>query len=124
MSYNSCMITTINISLPKSLLVAAKAESKKFGFASVSEYIRQAVRTHVYGLDKNGLTVNGFTPEFEDMVLEAEKEPIENDIVLETDKDVDDYFRSLRPKGKMKRANDKSITKGQLRTNVSRFASL
>lgn len=118
------MNRTINISLPKALLNAVRAERKRFGFASVSEYIRQALRSYIYGLDKKGLTINGFTPEFEEMVLKAEKEPIKNDIVLETDEDVINYFRSLRPKRKIKKANDKSFAKRQLRKNVSRFADL
>lgn len=93
---------TINISLPTSLLKIAKSESRKFGFASVSEYIRQAIRNFVYGIGKNGLTVNGFTPEFEEMVLEAANEPIKNDIVLKTNKDIDNYFLKLKLPTKIK----------------------
>ena len=38
------------------------------------------------------LTENGFTKEFEDEVLCAAAEPMENDILLETEEDVHNYF--------------------------------
>lgn len=66
---------------------------KEKRFASISELIRHALRGVLY---PGGLTVNGFTPEFEDMVLEAEKEPLENDLVWETEADIDNYFRKLK----------------------------
>lgn len=50
---------------------------------------------------KKKLTVNGFTEEFEEKVLKAAAEPIENDIVLETEEDIRNYFLHLRkPKQK------------------------
>ena len=49
----------------------------KRGYASISELIRDALRGVLYPF----LTVNGFTPEFEQKVLEAAKEPVEKDIV-------------------------------------------
>lgn len=66
------MSTTINISLPKSLLREAKKIVSKRGYASVSELFRHVLRTEVYR--EQGLTENGFTPEFEEGVLRAEKE--------------------------------------------------
>lgn len=58
------------------------------GYSSVSELVRDAVRRVLYP----ELTENGFTPEFEEMVLESAKEPLGNDIVLETDEDIDRFF--------------------------------
>lgn len=92
--------TTINISLPLSLLKVARSESKKFGFASTSEYIRQAIRNFAYGIDKNGLTINGFTPEFEDIVLESAKESINESSAWTSTKDIDAYFKKLKTKNK------------------------
>lgn len=69
-SYNICMTTTINISLPKGLLDDAKKMLSKRGYASISELVREALRNTVYP----NLTENGFTPEFEDEVLRRDKE--------------------------------------------------
>ena len=70
------MTTTINISLPKSLYLDAKKALVNRGYTSISELIRDALRHTLYP----HLTENGFTPEFEDAVLEAAKEPIEKSI--------------------------------------------
>ena len=53
----------------------AKKHVKRRGYTSVSELIRDAVREWLYPR----ITVNGFTPEFEKLVLKAEKEPREKD---------------------------------------------
>lgn len=71
-----CMTTTINISLPKSLLDDAKKMLSKRGYASISELIREALRNTVYP----NLTENGFTPEFEDEVLRIANSSTENDV--------------------------------------------
>jgi Arc/MetJ-type ribon-helix-helix transcriptional regulator len=70
-------ITTVNISLPTTMYEDAKKHVKRRGYASVSELIRDAVREWLYPR----ITVNGFTPKFEKLVLAAEKEPRENDRV-------------------------------------------
>ena len=67
---------TINISMPKPLYADAKRAVAKRRYVSISELVRDAVRRVLYP----GLTVNGFTPEFEAEVLRREKEPVENDI--------------------------------------------
>ena len=71
----------------------AKEVQKVEGYASISELIRHALRRVLY---PSGLTVNGFTPEFEDVVLESAKEPVSNDAILKTDKDIEDYFINLK----------------------------
>ncbi len=68
----------------------AKRHVKRRGYASVSELIRDAIREWLYPR----VTVNGFTPEFEKQVLAAEKEPIENDIVLDSEKSIREYFKN------------------------------
>ena len=60
---------TINISMPKGLYAQAKRRAKKYHYTSVSEVIRDALR---WWLNDN-LTRNGFTPQFENMVLRREK---------------------------------------------------
>lgn len=92
-------MTTINISLPTSLYKDVKKTIKERGYSSVSELVRDAVRRVIYP----ELTENGFTPEFEEMVLEAAKEPLENDIVLETDEDIDKFFDKLHKKVEKRR---------------------
>jgi len=84
--------TTINISLPKTMYRDAKKTLSKRGYASISELIRDALRDWLYPK----VTVNGFTSEFEERVLRAEKSPVKNDIKLKTRKEIEDYFLRLR----------------------------
>lgn len=99
---------TINISLPVSMYKDAKLVSKEEGYSSISELIRHALRKILY---PSGLTVNGFTPEFEDLVLEAAKEPVRNDIVLKSNKDVHDYFINLKIPSRIKNRNVKDTAR-------------
>ncbi len=87
---------TINISLPKSLLEEAKSALKKKHYASISELMRDALRQLLQEEDPNAKSVNGFPNWFEDKILESEKNPKGNDIVLETEEDIDNYFRHLK----------------------------
>lgn len=84
-------MATVNISLPDEMYKDAKKALPKRGFASLSEFIRDSLRKSIYP----EITENGFTREFEDRVLEAEKEPMENDIVLETEEDIDKFFKKF-----------------------------
>ena len=83
---------TVNISMPVGLYAGVKTAIKERGYTSVSEVIRDAVRRLLYPQ----LTTNGFTREFEESVLEAAGEPIENDIMLKTEEDIDNYFLKLK----------------------------
>jgi Arc/MetJ-type ribon-helix-helix transcriptional regulator len=72
-AYNCCMdagMMTINISLPKPMYADAKKKVLQKRYASISELVRDGVRKILYP----ELTVNGFTKEFEERVLAAEKE--------------------------------------------------
>lgn len=95
-------MNTINISLPASLYRDIKRAIKERGYSSVSELMRDAVRRVLYP----ELTENGFTPEFEELVLESAKEPVEKGMILETDEDVKNYFKFLNPPKKYNRIND------------------
>jgi len=64
--------TTVNISLPTALYADLKKAVGKRRYTSVSELIREAVRSILYPR----VTINGFTPEFEDQVLASAKEPL------------------------------------------------
>ncbi len=87
---------TINISLPKSLYSDAKKAVAKRRYVSISELVRDAVRRVLYP----GLTVNGFTKEFEDMVLKREKDSTEDDIVWEgKESDLVRYVKSPKTSG-------------------------
>lgn len=67
------------------------------GYASISELIRDALRDWLYPR----VTENGFTPEFENMVLRSSAEPRSKDRVLKTDKDIENFFlRQKEPIGK------------------------
>ena len=100
--YNLCHMATINISLPSAMLEDAKKHMTKRRYSSMSELVRKTLRKELYP----HLTVNGFTPEFEEEVLRAEAEPVENDIVLETEKEIEDYFLHLKLPPKRTHAKD------------------
>lgn len=90
---------TVNISLPKSMYQEAKKFLEHKGYASLSEFVRDSLRKTLYP----EITENGFTREFEDQVLEAAKEPIDESKTWETGKDIKSYFRNLRKELKLKR---------------------
>ena len=80
----------------------AKKAVKKQGYTSFSEFIRDSLRETLYE-DKNRITENGFPRWFEDQVLESAAKPSDNDIVLETDEDIHNYFLHLKkPASKVK----------------------
>lgn len=89
---------TVNISLPASLYKDIKKTIKERGYSSVSELVRDAVRRTLYPK----LTENGFTPEFEERVLEAAKEPIDYSQIIETDEGLEKWFAELHKKVKAK----------------------
>src|SRR3989338_6855624 len=66
-------MATVNISIPNNMYNDAKKILAKRGYASLIELIRDTLRKAIYP----NITENGFTPEFEAMVLEAAKEPVE-----------------------------------------------
>lgn len=90
---------TINISLPKDMVEAAKKVVRRKHYASISELMRDALRKE---LKKQEITENGFTREFEDQALKSAAEPIEKDTVLESEADIDNYFRNLKLPAKKK----------------------
>lgn len=92
------MIATVNISLPKSLYEDAKKIVSKKGYSSFSEFIRDTLRETLYKEDKNRITENGFPVWFEDKILESAASSPENDVVLETDKDVREHYKKLHKK--------------------------
>src|SRR6266498_3180698 len=98
-------MTTINISLPREMYKDVKRAVKYDKYTSVSEFIRSALREVLY----EEVTENGLTPAEEYEILEIAATPDDNDIVLETEEDITNYFRHLRePKKVNKRVNDKS----------------
>lgn len=88
------MTTTINISLPKSMYEDAKKLIKKRRFSSMSELVRNALRAVLYPR----LTENGFTPEFEEQVLKAAAEPIDDSKVWKSEEDIDRFFNKIDKK--------------------------
>lgn len=97
------MATTINISLPKEMYKDIKRAVKVKRYTSVSEMIRDSLRKNLY----EEITKNGFTPAFEDQVLESEMEPKKNDMVWETEEDIKRDFDKLRKKIQSKSAKSK-----------------
>lgn len=76
---------TTNITLPRDDWKALKIVAMEQGI-SMAEFVRQEVgkavrKTAKTLISRRRLTVNGFTPEFEEEVLAAEREPINQDIV-------------------------------------------
>lgn len=88
-------MTTINISLPKSMYEEAKKVLKQKHYASISELMRDALRKLLQEEDPNAVSVNGFPNWFEDKVLESEKDK-SGSTVLETEEDIRNYFLHLK----------------------------
>ena len=94
----SDMVTT-NISLPRTDWKALKVLAVRQE-TSMSDLIRRSVKQSIKqqvnkAAKKQRLTVNGFTPEFEDEVLKAAAEPVDYSKVWETDEDIHKFFRSV-----------------------------
>ncbi len=89
---------TINISIPKNMYEDAKKILSTKHYASISELMRDALRRLLY----QSMTENGFTEEFEQHILHSSSEPMENDIVLEKDDQVKEYFIHLQKPSKAK----------------------
>lgn len=81
-------MTTINISLPKDMLEAAKKVVKSKHYASISELMRDALRKE---LKRQEITENGFTREFEDQVLMSAGGEDSGE-VWEKPEDIDRFF--------------------------------
>ena len=107
-------MTTINISLPKNMYKDVKRAVKVRNYTSISEMIRDSLKDSLY----KKLTINGFTPEVEDEILAAAAEPDENDIVLETEEDITNYFKYLRKPKKVKKLNGNNKNQRQLRPSI------
>lgn len=101
---------TINISMPRGLYKQAQSRAKKYHYASVSEVIRDSLR---WWLNDN-LTRNGFTPEFEEQVLKAAAEPLENDITWDGTGSFVEWSQSHPPKKYAKsKTNGKVLSIGK-----------
>lgn len=68
---------TINVTMPKGLMDVARQLVASGWYGSISEVVRAGVR-QVAGQQQ--LTVNGFTREFEDEVLKAAAEPVDESL--------------------------------------------
>ena len=90
--YNSCMLNTVNISIPKNLHNDAKKLIANRGYSSLSELIRDALRRMLY----QPLTENGFAQSFENEVLLSSASPKSKDEVWKTEEDIKKYFDNLR----------------------------
>ena len=88
------MTTTINISLPKNLYNDAKKIVSQKGYTSISELIRDALRSLVYP----SLTQNGFTPKFEEEILRRAKKPLDNDVAWDGKTPFVEFVSSNPPK--------------------------
>lgn len=97
-------MATINISLPASMYSDVKKYASARRYTSISELMRDAVRKLLYP----ELTENGFTPEFEEMVLRAEAEPQDKNRVWNSLEDIDAYFDDLRKQLKKHAENQKN----------------
>lgn len=114
------MITkTINISLPESMLSDAKKALSLRGYASISEFIRDALRDVLYPK----LTENGFTPEFEKEILEAAKEPIEDSVKWDGKTPFGEFVLTHPPKKHGKRALHRKLQHRLPKTSHKRFES-
>lgn|SRR3989344_5912898 len=84
---------TINVTMPKGLMSAVRELVASGWYGSISEVVRTGVR--YVAQQQQPLTVNGFTPEFEEEVLKAATEPVDYSKAWESDKDIDEFFDAI-----------------------------
>lgn len=101
------MTTTINISLPTEMYKDVKVLMANRGYASISELVRDALRRTIY-LSEDEITENGFPKWFEDKVLKAAEEPFDKSRTIETDEDLENYFKEMHSKIKQVRRDGKN----------------
>ena len=98
-------MNTVTVTIPNEVNRSLEAQVKAGWFASVGDAVVAGAKLLVQ--KKQKLTVNGFTEEFEERVLESAKEPIEVSEargVLETDKDIDNFMLMVREKAQKYKA--------------------
>lgn len=100
------MTTTINISLPSEMYKDAKKIVAERRYASISELVRDALRKIVY--QEEEITENGFPRWFENRILEVAKEPFDNSKTIETDQDLENYFKEMHSRIKQARKDAKN----------------
>lgn len=93
--------TIVNVSMPDELKKAVDQLVARGWYTSVSELIREGTRRVIKTSPK--LTINGFTEEFENKVLEAANEPVDESLVWKNEADIDNYFDNLKLKYKRKK---------------------
>ena|SRR3990167_7666866 len=92
---------TINVTMSKNLMDLTKQWIAQGWYTSVSEVVRSGVRR--LAADKEQLTINGFTREFEDEVLMAAAEPVDYSKAWESEEDIDRFFASVRKEVKKRK---------------------
>lgn len=102
---NGATVTT-NITFPRDDWKALKIVAMEQGI-SMAEFVRRVVGKtvrHAAGqfVRRQKLTVNGFTPEFEEEVLKAAAEPVREDMVMKTEDDINEFFNRMLKKRQWK----------------------
>ena len=85
--------TTINITIPNRLKEEIDKRVKSGMYSSVSEFIRSAVRNMI----TSGVELpygEGFSPEAESEILQAEAQGLKRKVSLESEKDIENLFKS------------------------------
>lgn len=98
---NGAVVTT-NITFPRDDWKALKIVAMEQG-VSMAEFVRRIVgktvrKTADALIRHRRLTVNGFTPEFEDEILKAAAEPVREDMVMRNEDDIDEFFNRMLKK--------------------------
>ncbi len=86
------MNTTIRADIPIEMKRQIDSVIASGKFASVNAVVQHALTAVLPKPKRSRLTVNGFTPEFEEEVLASSRSPSENDTVIETEEDLERYF--------------------------------
>jgi len=90
------MQTTINLSSQTYKNIKKAVKDRKYG--SIDQLVEDAVQQVIGGKQ---IVEEEFSQDVIDRILAAEKEPEENDTVLETEEDIHNYFLHLKkPKSK------------------------
>lgn len=88
----------VNVPMTRQLKTDLEQLVVKGRYTSLSELMREGARKVLDSSER--LTINGFTPEFEEEILKNAQEPLDSRPALKTMKEVEHYFSELYEQAK------------------------
>ena len=96
-------MTTVTVTINDEIKQALEEQVRLGWFGSINEALKEGARLLIKRRKKQRLTVNGFTKEFEDLILKSAEEPVEVSEkrgVIETEEDLKNFITMVRESAK------------------------